>query len=178
MRDALRPACIDNGGVLQRLPDHIGLAYGPWAPTAENGKVPDTARPRWFGDLASVKVPDAYRQAFQTWEASFNSDREQLFELALTSRLLIGHGNASAAEVGVTVHHTWGVPIITGSALKGLCAHYTATIYGPDAHVSAPWTSTGLAAERARYPLGREHDQSRARRCSSGAVRRARRGRG
>jgi CRISPR-associated protein Cmr6 len=143
MRDVLH--------ALQRVPDHVGLAYGPWAPTAEDGKVPDNNRPRWFEKLVGLKVPDHYRQAFQTWEGSFRSDSDQLFELALTSRLLLGHGNASAAEVGLTVHHTWGVPVITGSALKGLCAHYTATMHGPDAPETAPWRLTGEAAERARY---------------------------
>jgi CRISPR-associated protein Cmr6 len=113
--------------------------------------VPDTARPLWFSKLSGVEVSDAYKQAFRTWESSFSSDRDRLFELTLSSRLLIGHGNASAAEVGLTVHHTWGVPIVTGSALKGLCAHYTATMYGPDAPEPEPWCLEGEAGERARY---------------------------
>ena len=150
MREALRAVSgIHNDGAPEQVPAHIGLAYGPWAPVADNGKVPDAARSQWLGKIARIKVPDDYPQAFSRWEGTFNPD--QLFELALSRRLLIGHGNASAAEVGLTVHHTWGVPVIPGSALKGLCAHYTAAMYGPDRYELAPWALMGEAAERARY---------------------------
>jgi len=33
-------------------------------------------------------------------------------------------GTASVLETGIRLHHTYGVPIIPGSALKGLTAHY------------------------------------------------------
>jgi CRISPR-associated protein Cmr6 len=51
-------------------------------------------------------------------------------ERAAASRLLIGHGNPSGSDVGLTVHRTWGVPVLPGSALKGLTAHYVDALYG------------------------------------------------
>lgn len=38
----------------------------------------------------------------------------------LQSRLLIGQGRAAATETSLTFHPVWGVPVIPGSALKGL----------------------------------------------------------
>jgi CRISPR-associated protein Cmr6 len=60
-------------------------------------------------------------------------------EVEARSRLLIGHGNPSGADVGLTVHRTWGVPVIPGSALKGLTAHYVDAVYGGDEPERRQW---------------------------------------
>lgn len=39
-------------------------------------------------------------------------------------RLVTGLGGASPLETGLTLHHTYGVPVLPGSALKGLANHY------------------------------------------------------
>jgi CRISPR-associated protein Cmr6 len=44
--------------------------------------------------------------------ASITASGDRVFEL--TNRFLIGHGNASATDVGLSVHHTWGVSVILG----------------------------------------------------------------
>jgi len=95
--------------------------------------------------------PD-YRWTFERWKQSFSSLGDRLFELVLATRLLVGHGNSSATDVGLTVHHTWGVPIIPGSALKGLLAHYVDALYGPDDPETAPWDqSPDEQRKRVRY---------------------------
>jgi CRISPR type III-B/RAMP module RAMP protein Cmr6 len=45
-------------------------------------------------------------------------------------RLIIGLATESPLETGLTLHHTYGVPIIPGSALKGLAAHYASQVFG------------------------------------------------
>jgi CRISPR-associated protein Cmr6 len=95
-------------------------------------------------------APD-YARAFERWRTSFRSPGDRVFELALASRLLIGHGNASAIDVGISVHRSWGVPVIPGSALKGLVAHYVDAVYGPDNPEKAPWEQTGDERARADY---------------------------
>ena len=35
-------------------------------------------------------------------------------------------------ETGIRLHHTYGLPIIPGSALKGLASHYCAQVWGHD----------------------------------------------
>ncbi|GIV16456.1 MAG: hypothetical protein KatS3mg022_1891 [Armatimonadota bacterium] len=43
------------------------------------------------------------------------------FVATAVSPIAVGLGNESVLEVGLAIHHTYGVPIIPGSALKGLC---------------------------------------------------------
>lgn len=38
----------------------------------------------------------------------------------LDGRLMVGHGRSAATETSVTFHPIWGVPVIPGSALKGV----------------------------------------------------------
>ena len=132
-------------------PDHLGLAYGPWAPTAENGKIDDNARARWLSKLVKRSISPDYTHAFNRWRSSFGAPGDRTLEVTLQSRLLVGHGNPSATDVGLTLHHTWGVPVIPGSALKGLVAHYIDAVYGPDDPDRASAEQSEAEAERARY---------------------------
>lgn len=135
-----------------KVPDHVGLAYDAWAPVGEDGKVPEVQKLDWLGRLSRLRVSPDYQHAFRRWRESFLAPGDRVFELALKSRLLVGHGNSSATDVGLTVHHTWGVPMISGSALKGLTAHYLDAVYGPDHPAEMPWEQAdGEERERTRY---------------------------
>lgn len=130
------------------VPSHFALAYDAWAPAEETGehagKVPAEQREErqlhqrenkqfradWLEALEKTEINPDYADAYKLWKASLQRGCILSKEIALTSRLLVGHGNASATEVGLTVNHTWGVPVIPGSAMKGLCAHYLAATYG------------------------------------------------
>lgn len=132
-------------------PDHMGLAYDAWAPAGNDGKVPDDQRASWLSALADSAVPPDYSRAFDRWKASYCAPGDRVFELELASRLLVGHGNASAAGVGITVHHTWGVPVVPGSALKGLLAHFVDAVYGPNDPTLPPWDQPDGERARAEY---------------------------
>src|SRR5262249_32344393 len=122
------------------------------APVDQGGKVLKDAKDPWLSALAAIAISDDYRAHIDAWIASFAHTAARLFTLTLDARLLIGHGNASGTDVGLTVHHTWGVPIIPGSALKGTLAHHVATTYGSDPSVTTPdpahdpWRRVGWAA--------------------------------
>lgn len=135
----------------QQLPDHLGLAYEVWAPLdAATGKIPDARKGQWLAELAAKPLPSDYAGAYRRWKQSF--DTEGLaFEVATRTRLLIGHGNAAPTEVGLTFHHTWGVPIIPGSALKGLLSHYLSITYGPADVSLHPGSSDHPEPERAPF---------------------------
>jgi CRISPR-associated protein Cmr6 len=135
-----------------KVPGHLGLAYDAWAPTeVGDGKVSDDRRRPWLEKLAELAVSPDYARSFERWKGSFSATGDRLAELTLASRLLIGHGNASAIDVGLTVHHTWGVPVIPGSALKGLVAHYVDATYGPTDASKNPWEQQGDERVRADY---------------------------
>lgn len=130
------------------IPDHIGLAYDAWAPVGDDGKVADDQRADWLEQLVGIGIPADYTRYLDRWRASFCHDGDRTFELELASRLLVGHGNSSATDVGLTVHHTWGVPVVPGPALKGLVGHYVDAVYGPDDPSLWPWEQA--EAERVR----------------------------
>lgn len=114
------------------LPDHAGLAYEVWAPFGPDGKIPDADRAPWLKAVADCAPPADYQTAFERWKASFTAPGDVLVEVGAVSRLLVGHGLPSATDVGLTLHRTWGVPLIPGSALKGLLAHWVEAVLGPD----------------------------------------------
>lgn len=138
-------------------PDHVALAYGAWAPVGNDGKVPvegkkpiDT-RTEWLGKLANTIISPDYASSFERWKHSFSSAGDRFAQLTLTSRMLVGHGNSSAIDVGLTVHHTWGIPVIPGSALKGLAAHYVDATYGPTDPGKLPWEQQDDERARTDY---------------------------
>jgi CRISPR-associated protein Cmr6 len=140
MRDIIRRTfrIPDDGEQLDEyppscLPDHGGLAYEVWAPNSTiDGKVPDSLRSKWIQGIAEGStVPEGYEAAYKRWLDSFGMTRSWTRTGQLKSRMLVGHGQASGLDVGLTLHHTWGVPVIPGSALKGLLANYIQLNYGP-----------------------------------------------
>ncbi len=116
----------------RKIPDHPGLAYEVWAPFGDDGKIPDEDRPKWLEAVARREPPADYGTAFARWKTSFSAPGDVLVEVEAVSRLLVGHGNPSATDVGLTLHRTWGVPVIPGSALKGLLAHWMEATFGPE----------------------------------------------
>lgn len=140
MRDALKQ--LDALEQLKESHAHVGLAYDAFAPVdSGDGKIPDAERSRWLESLTETQISPDYRAAFARWKGSFTGEDHRFATFVLSSRLLVGHGNPSASDVGITIHHTWGVPVIPGSALKGLLAHYIDAVYGPDQPNVAPWDS-------------------------------------
>ena len=53
-------------------------------------------------------------------------------ELRTATRLLIGMGYRNGAEVGLGLHHTYGVPYLPGSSVKGLVRTWAADYGGAD----------------------------------------------
>lgn len=75
-----------------------------------------------YQSAQDTAVSGAYRHAFARWQASLKTlGGTRLFVATAVTPLAVGLGNESVLEVGLTIHHTYGAPIIPGSALKGLC---------------------------------------------------------
>lgn len=75
------------------------------------------------------EVAEFYTLAFERWRKSLpNLTAEN--ELQTAGRLIVGLGTENVLETGIRLHHTYGMPIIPGSALKGLAAHYCHTVWG------------------------------------------------
>jgi CRISPR-associated protein Cmr6 len=69
---------------------------------------------------AASEASPAYRAAFQRWRTAQEGRGALLFAGEAAAPLAIGLGNESPLEIGLTTHHTYGMPVIPGAALKGL----------------------------------------------------------
>lgn len=73
---------------------------------------------------AAAEAAPLYKLAFERWKAATSGDGSASADLRVLGRLVVGLGGENVLETGITLHHTYGMPIIPGSALKGLAAHY------------------------------------------------------
>ena len=77
---------------------------------------------------ADAGLKSVYELAYARWQALVEAlkasahARTQRFRSA--GRLILGLGGENVSETGLTLHQTYGVPYLPGSALKGLAAHY------------------------------------------------------
>jgi len=117
---------------------YVPLIYGDEAPAKPDEKTPKIGtirspddREKLLRQVAAIPVSEAYRTAFRRWRATVQPP-VVTYEVETTGRLLLGHGNPAPTEVGLTLHHVYGVPILTGTALKGLLSHYLASWGGPE----------------------------------------------
>lgn len=64
------------------------------------------------------------RQTYDRWKAMLQSFNVTPFELAIDWRMVVGLGGETVLETDLTLHHLYGIPVIPGSALKGLTRAY------------------------------------------------------
>ncbi len=73
--------------------------------------------------VAGLRAPELYRGAYDRWRTGLPSGCTCAVA-EVRGRMVVGTGDKGVAEAGVTLHHTYGVPFIPGSALKGLASAY------------------------------------------------------
>jgi CRISPR-associated protein Cmr6 len=79
----------------------------------------------------SDSLQAVYAAAYARWNASFRDDElNPSEELRTEGRLIVGLGAENVLETGIRLHHTYGVPLVPGSALKGLASHYCHEVWG------------------------------------------------
>lgn len=86
----------------------------------------DATRDKFLEKVVSFKVGSEYKTYFDSWKLALESEPQtRLGELTFrNTRLAIGLGSEHPYKVGCTLHRTYGVPYIPGSALKGLTAFF------------------------------------------------------
>jgi CRISPR-associated protein Cmr6 len=94
----------------------------------------DEADPRQslVAQAADIPTPALYTDFFARWQQALIGLGAQSKRARTLGRIAIGLGNESVIETAITLHHTYGVPYLPGSALKGLAAGFAAQRLGPD----------------------------------------------
>lgn len=115
-------------------------------------------------DVAIQSVERAaplYRAAYERWKGSVQDCPELPSHLGVffvQGRMVIGLGGASVLETGLTLHHTYGTPVIPGSALKGLAAHYCHQVWGEEnLKFRGEETMTDAEGKKRKRPPGEYH---------------------
>jgi CRISPR type III-B/RAMP module RAMP protein Cmr6 len=111
------------GLLLQRYLFHAAVGTERWA--AEKRDLLRTARDAANDD----ELRRLYRAAFDRWTRTLPTDPPPI-DLITEGRLIVGLGSESVLETGIRLHHTYGLPVIPGSALKGVSAHYCNAVWG------------------------------------------------
>ncbi len=109
------------------ISDNISLNFYRFVPIPKKEKKLEI----WTKLLNSYKTNlKCYKELSKTLKRRLNNIYKQLDEkgfplkkvtLKTESRLIIGFGIESILEVGLALSHTYGLPCIYGSALKGVC---------------------------------------------------------
>ncbi len=118
------PAGANAGLWLDRfLPTQLGEDETP----GKGQEHPHTAQIR---TAAAIGVPTAYARFFTRWHTALaalpqpEGYKLRTGEAVARGRVVVGLGAEGVLENAITLHRAYGVPIIPGSALKGLVAAY------------------------------------------------------
>lgn len=71
-----------------------------------------------------VPLPEVYRHRFSRWRAALVAVGATCRTARVQGRMVVGLGAESVLETAISLHHTYGVPYIPGTALKGLAAAF------------------------------------------------------
>lgn len=86
--------------------------------------------------------PKAYKRWEKTWQESQKNEKASLRQLTSTHRALINLAQPSLWESSTSFNHTYGTPVIPGSACKGLARHFATTHLDIDTnHIDALFES-------------------------------------
>jgi len=127
-RDGARRTCLE--GVHKSTSTHIGLWLDRYLKIQndQNHKTDDDPgigeKANHIKSVENTPVPNGYLQAFERWRESFAADHHTalITPIKASGRIALGLGTKGVLENGIHLDHTWGVPVIPGSALKGLAA--------------------------------------------------------
>lgn len=90
-----------------------------WPAEGEGG---GKAKKALIDKITRLKPSPLYRAALERWrKVTAEHGRFAAFQAELVGRLYIGVTRENALEAGVTTAHAYGMPMIPGSAVKGLC---------------------------------------------------------
>lgn len=129
------PAKNLKDGVIKNHPTdaHAGLLMQRGLLCWEEGEKPE--KQRLVKKITNISPSDLYKHAFERW-VSITSDNQRFTHVCarVVGRLYTGLGNAGTLETGLTTHHTYGMPMLAGSSVKGAVRAYAENI-GLDKHI-------------------------------------------
>jgi CRISPR-associated protein Cmr6 len=75
-------------------------------------------------EAAEIPVGETYARWFERWQQVLRDYGAECRVAEVLGRMAVGLGEESVLETSIALHHTYGVPYIPGSALKGSAAGF------------------------------------------------------
>lgn len=121
--------CISDLRISSGDVQHVGLWLNRMLPAQlKDGESPQTnslhPHTALINQAHTIREPEEYYHFIERWQSILGSLGAKPRKATVRGRMSVGLGAESVLETGVTLHHTYGVPYIPGSALKGLAAAY------------------------------------------------------
>jgi len=113
---------------------NVGLWLGKFLPNQPRREEKEGAqvRQRYYKQAIEIGFPDIYPHFYQRWKGALQHIGARMLEAEVQGRMIVGLGAESVLETAITLHWTYGVPYIPGSALKGLAAAVAHKYLGDD----------------------------------------------
>jgi CRISPR-associated protein Cmr6 len=132
MPNAMR-AVFDRLGELE-AEANASLWWQKYLPKVVDGVNPkeDEIRARFnhIQSFKSIKTPEEYPSYCDRYRNLVERSSQSITGVATClGRVILGIGEETALEAGLRLHHTWGVPFLPGTALKGVAAAMAASVW-------------------------------------------------
>jgi CRISPR-associated protein Cmr6 len=113
------------------LTANAGLWLDKYITSLDRGEV--ESHSQLVAEVANLPVPEMYARFYTRWKKVLEEEyHAQVRPFNVKGRMVVGLGSEGVLETSIMLHHTYGVPYIPGSALKGLAASYARLVAGED----------------------------------------------
>lgn len=126
------------GASMAAIAPHPGLLLQRGLPAHGKAGPDDTHGAVLLRHAVECPAGDLYRAAYRRWEAALSA-RPALHAARMEAQpaLIVGLGGAGVLETAITLNHTYGTPLIPGSALKGLARHFVMQVLATQSDAAA-----------------------------------------
>lgn len=106
--------------------EHAGLWLDKFLTTQqESANSNEQPKTRLVNEVGTISQPEIYTKFYQRWKQTLEQISDvQTGKATVQGRMAVGLGTESVLETSIKLYHTYGVPYIPASALKGVTASY------------------------------------------------------
>lgn len=108
------------------IANHAGLWLDKFLTTQqESANSNEQPKTRLVNEVGTISQPEIYTKFYQRWKQTLEQISDvQTGKATVQGRMAVGLGTESVLETSIKLYHTYGVPYIPASALKGVAASY------------------------------------------------------
>ncbi|WP_420632378.1 type III-B CRISPR module RAMP protein Cmr6 [Candidatus Leptofilum sp.] len=129
--------------LLKKKAAHMGLWFDKYLSKQTASGKPMDSFFQHVDNTCEIGEPETYKPFFERWQAYLHTLGVTPYKATVEGKMIVGLGNAAVIETGAQFHHTYGVPFISGSSLKGMGSAYA------QANLAPVWQMGGAAHETA-----------------------------